>query len=183
MKALVLAAGVAAIATAFPAPAENFTIGGTFAEGCSQFAQSGDFTFEALRTCDRALTEQALAPGDKLGTYVNRGIVRMFRNDFVNASADFDQAIAMDSRRAEPWLNKAILHVREGDSAGAIPLFDKAIALGTDRPDLAYYGRGLAHEDVGDIKQAYADLKQALARNPTWAAPARDLARYRVVNR
>ena len=180
MKALVLAASVAVIVAALPASAQNLTIGGTFAEGCSQFAQNGEFTYEAVRTCDRALTEQSLAPDEKLGTYVNRGIVRMFRNDFVNASADFDQAIAINSKRAEPWLNKAILHFRAGDSAGSIQLFDRAIALGTDRPDLAYYGRGLAYEDVGDLRHAYADLRQAVASNPTWAAPARDLARYRV---
>lgn len=181
MKALVLAASAAAMTAALPASAAVFTIGGTFAEGCSKFAQTATATYDALRTCDRAFTEQSLSFDDQLGTYVNRGILWMFRNDFTSAGADFDRAIAMDSSRPQPWLNKAILHLRQGDSAGAIRLFNRAIALGTNRADVAYYGRGLAHEDVGDVKDAYADLKRAEALNPRWTALAQDLARYRVV--
>lgn len=180
MKAFVLAASATALAATLPASAAVFTVGGTFAEGCYKFAETRTVTYDALQTCDRAFSEQALSFDDKLGTYINRGIVRMFRNDFVNASADFDRAIAMDSKRPQPWLNKAILHFREGDSAGAIPLFDRAIALRTSRPEVAYYGRALAHEDMGEIDAAYADLKLAVSLDRTWAAPARDLARYKV---
>ena len=74
----------------------------------------------------------------------------------------------------------AILELRQGHSGDAVPLFSKAIELGTELPEVAYYGRGLAQEDVGNVKAAYADLKQAASLKPEWDAPRKDLARYKV---
>lgn len=183
MKALVLAACAAVLTATAPASAANLVIGGTLAEGCFQSAQVHEPTYYALQTCDRALVEEALTFDDQLATYVNRGILRMFRKDFESARADFDRAIAMDPNRAEPWLNKAILHFRQGDSRAALPLFDKALALGTERPEIAYYGRALAYEDLGNLRAAYSDLKRAASLKPDWSEPALDLARYQVRER
>jgi len=35
------------------------------------------------------------------------------------------------------------------------------------RREVAYYGRGLANEDTGNVKAAYADLKQAASLKPS----------------
>lgn len=183
MKALVLAASAAMIAAAFPASAAVLTVGGSFAEGCYRFAQTRVGTVDAIDTCDRAFTDQALSYEDEFATHVNRGIVRMHRREFTGAQADFDRAVAMIPNRGEPWLNMGVLRLKQGDSAGAIPLFDKALALGTDAPEVAYYGRGLAHEDQGDLKSAYADLRKAVELRPRWSEPARELARYQVRRR
>ncbi len=43
----------------------------------------------------------------------------------------------------------AILQVNGGDSAGSIPLFNRALELGP--AEVAYYGRGLAHEQRGNM--------------------------------
>jgi tetratricopeptide (TPR) repeat protein len=180
MRAFVLAASAAALTATLPASAAVLTIGGSFAEGCYKFAESKTATYDAVQTCDRAFAEQALSRDDELATYVNRGIIKMFRSDYGNSAADFDRAIAMDPKRSEPWLNKAILQFRQGDSAGAIPLFDKAIQLSSDHAEVAYYGRALANEDMGNLKAAYLDLKQAQALRPGWDAPTKDLARYKV---
>jgi NAD(P)-dependent dehydrogenase (short-subunit alcohol dehydrogenase family) len=85
--------------------------------------------------------------------------------------------------RSEPWLNLATLRLKQGKSAEALPLFTKAIELGAEEPEIAYYGRGLAHEDLGDLKAAYADLTRAAELRPTWAEPAKELARYQVRRR
>jgi tetratricopeptide (TPR) repeat protein len=183
MKALILAAGAAAIAATSPASGANMVIGGSFAEGCFQFAESHTATPDALATCNRAFTEQALSYEDEFATHVNRGIVQMHRRDFTGAQADFERAAAMDPKRGEPWLNMGVLRLKKGDSAGAIPLFDKALALGTDVPEVAYYGRGLAHEDSGNLNAAYADLRKAVELRPKWDEPARELARYQVRRR
>ena len=183
MKALVLAASAAAIAAAIPASAAVLTVGGSFAEGCYRFAESRVGTVEAVDLCDRAFTEQALSYEDEFATHVNRGIVLMHRRDFTAAQADFDRAVAMIPNRGEPWLNMAVLRMKQGDSAGAIPLFDRALALGTEVPEAAYYGRGLAHEDQGNLKAAYADLRKAVELRPKWQEPARELARYQVRRR
>lgn len=183
MKAYVLAAGAALFAAALPASAGVMTIGGSFAEGCFHHAESRVGTLDALMTCNRALTEQALSFDDEFATFVNRGIVKMHRGEFNGSQADFDRAIAMDPKRGEPWLNMGVLRLKQGDSAGAIPLFDKALALGTDMPEVAYYARALAHEDSGDLKAAYADLRKAVELRPKWNEAARELARYQVRRR
>jgi tetratricopeptide (TPR) repeat protein len=183
MKAFVLAASAAAIAVALPASAAVLTVGGSFAEGCFRYAESRVGTADAVETCDRAFTDQALSYEDEFATHVNRGIVRMHRREFTGAQADFDRAVAMIPNRGEPWTNMGVLRLKQGDSAGAIPLFDKALALGTEVPEVAYYGRGLAHEDQGNLNAAYADLRKAVELRPKWTEPARELARYQVRRR
>ena len=178
VRALFLAA--AAIFATIPASASVLTVGGSFAEGCFRFAESRVGTREALSTCDRAFTDQALSDEDEFATYVNRGIVKMHRGELNGAQADFDRAGTMDPTRGEPWLNLGVLRIKQGNARGAIAMFDKALALGTDSPEVAYYGRGLAHEDVGNLKAAYADLRKAIELRPKWSDPARELARYSV---
>ena len=183
MRALVLAVSAAAFAAALPASAGIMVIGGSYAEGCFRAAEQHNATLESLTTCDRAFTEQSLTPEDELATYVNRGILRMMRSDYGRAHSDFSTAMAIDPNRSEPYLNLAIMRFKQGKSAEALPLFSKAIELGTQVPEIAYYGRGLAHEDVGNVKAAYDDLQRAVSLKPKWDAPAKDLARYQVRRR
>ena len=182
MKARVLAASAAALFATLPASASPsvMTLGGSFAEGCFEAAKNRNASMDTLRTCDYAIAGQPLNFEDRLATYVNRGILRMMRNNFTGAEADFVAATAMNPARSEPWLNLATLRLKQGRSAEALPLFTKAIDLGIEEPEIAYYGRGLAHEDVGDLKGAYADLRRAAELRPTWGEPARELARYQV---
>jgi len=183
MKALFLAVSAAALTTALPASAGIMTIGGSYAEGCFKAAEQHSRTLESLNTCDRAFTEEALSRDDELATYVNRGVLRMLRDDYARAHTAFTTAMAMNPNRSEPYMNLAILQLRNGKSAEAVPLFSKAIELGTELPEVAYYGRALANEDVGDVRAAYADLQRATSLKPRWDAPARDLARYQVRRR
>lgn len=182
MKALVLAAG-AIILSAVPASAGVMTLGGGFAEECFQSAQSRVGTLQAVQICDRAFTDQALDFEDEFATHVNRGIVQMHRREFASAQADFDRAVTMNPQRGEPYLNMGVLRLKQGNSRAAIPLFDKALSLGTDGPEVAYYARGLAYEDTGDLKAAYADLHRAVELRPQWPEAARELARYQVRRR
>ena len=182
MKALALAVSGAALSVALPASASPsvMTIGGSFAEGCFEAAKNRNAGLDTLRTCDSAIAAQPLTTEDMLATYVNRGILRMIRKDYTGAQADFAAATAMDPARSEPWLNMAVLHFRQGKSAEAVSLFTKALELGTEEPELAYFGRGLANEDIGNVKAAYADLRKAAELRPTWSDPPRELARYQV---
>lgn len=182
MKAIILAATAAAVAVASSASAQVRSYGGSFAQGCYRASAQPLATLDAVTTCDRALQRETLSFDDRFAVYVDRGIVKMARDNFVDAQADFEAAVAMSPRRPEGWLNMAILRLREGNSAAALPLFDKAIRLGTEVPEVAYYGRGLAYEDVGNIPAAYADLRHATMLRPGWSEPVRDLARYRVRN-
>ena len=183
MKALVLAVSAVALTTALPAHAGIMTIGGSYAEGCFKAAEQHSLTLESLNTCDRAFTEEALSQEDRLATHVNRGILRMLRSDYDRAHSDFNTAMTMNPNRSEPYMNLAILQLRNGKSAEAVPLFSKAIELGTEMPEVAYYGRALAQEDVGNVRAAYDDLQRATTLKPKWDAPAKDLARYQVRRR
>jgi len=106
--------------------------------------------------------------------------VKMHRREFSGAQADFDKAGALNPKRGEPWLNMGVLQFKQGNSRAAIALFDKALELGTGEPEIAYFGRGLAHEDVGDLRSAYADLRRAAELRPNWSQPAQELVRYQV---
>ena len=50
----------------------------------------------------------------------------------------------------------------------------------TRRPAIAYYGRAVAHELGGNVKQAYRDYRQASLIEPKWRDPQTELARFTV---
>jgi tetratricopeptide (TPR) repeat protein len=182
MKALVLStAAVVAIAfAAGPAPASVMSVGGPLSFNCYQAADRSDARPSAIDSCTRALDEENLLPADKAATHVNRGIVYRLQSRAAAAESDFNQAIAIDPSLSEAWLNKAYLKLRQNRAQEALPLIEKGIQLGAQRPAMAYLARGLAHEDLGDVRHAYEDLAKARDLEPTWAEPGKYLARYSV---
>lgn len=183
MKAIILASTAALLASTAPAGASITTIGGSLARSCYLAADARNASDQALAVCDRALTEQLLSTRDRAATHVNRGTLRLVRQEYRLAEADFDRAIALDSGEAEAWLNKAIARFQQRDSASALRLAERALALGTRRPAIAYFARGLANEESGNLRAAYADLVRARELRPDWDAPAVELQRYKVKSR
>jgi tetratricopeptide (TPR) repeat protein len=184
MKALFLSAAAVALA-ALPSAAQPsiLTIGSSLAESCYRAAEASQTALEARETCDRALSEEALTHDDRVGTYVNRGVLWLVYGDLDRAESDFDRALALDPREPEAWLNKGIAQLRRGNSREALPLIAKAIDLQTRKPAVAFYMRGIANEDSGNIRAAYADLQRARQLDPSWNLPAKELARYQVRSR
>ena len=180
MKAIMLAATTAMLVGITPAQAAVVTMGAGYAQTCYRAAEARVISRNALNACDQALTEEALVPYDRAGTHVNRGILKLLGRNYDAAIRDFDTALALDPNQPEAWLNKAIAEMNAGKSAAALPLVDKAIQLKTSKPHFAYYVRGLAHEDTGNVRAAYTDLKRAQALAPKWREPSVELARYQV---
>lgn len=180
MKAYFLTATVALIAATAPASASIITVGGSFARSCYKAAEARVATDANLVICDRALTEQALDERDRLASHVNRGILRMVSGDLAGAQWDYDRAATLNPNEPEVWLNLGVLRYTEGKSDEAIRMFERAISLRTKEPAFAYYGRGLAHEDRGDFKSAYADYVRARSLKPNWKQPSVELQRYSV---
>jgi tetratricopeptide (TPR) repeat protein len=112
---------------------------------------------------------------------VNRGILYLFAGNSTLAVRDFDDAIALDPAQAEAWLDKAVAFVNAGNSAAALDLADHALKLRTHKPALAYYVRGLAFEQEGQLRDAYGSLKTAQSLDPNWSEPKAELSRYRIV--
>ena len=184
MKALLLSAGAALLIGTAPAQAGNFSVGTSFAEACFRAAENRDVSTSAREACDRALAaDEVLSQADRAGTFVNRGILFMHMGQLGRANLDFDRALAMDRRLAEAWLNKGIAQMKAGNSSAALELAGRSIELRTNKPAIAYYIRGLAHEQTGNVRAAYADLTRARALAPKWPEPAIELARYQVRSR
>jgi len=179
MKSLALAAGIAALALPVSAAQGGIiTIGEGFARSCYEASEARIATPANIEACNRAFSEQALDFHDEVATHVNRGILYYLSGNLGPANYDYDQAIAMDPNEPEAWLNKGMAALKAGDSRAAAPMFEKALALKTVRPALAYYGRAIVNEDLGNVRQAYADLQRARDLEPRWPLPGEELKRY-----
>jgi tetratricopeptide (TPR) repeat protein len=180
MLAFFLATAAIGLTTNIPTTGSVITLGSSFARSCYLAAEARSATSQAVSECDRAFQVQPLSLDDRVATHVNRGILHMLRRDFGAARADLQAAITLKPREPESWLNLGVLLYNEGDSAGAVPLLDRALELRTRAPALAYFARGLAHEETGNVRAAYDDLRRAQSLRPSWSEPARELARYQV---
>ena len=178
MKALTLSVAAAALALGTgPAHATIFSVG-SLAASCYQASLDYHVKRSALDSCTRALDEEPLSFDDRVATFVNRGIVRMNLGDHPGADRDFNTALKLDQNEPEAWLNKGLLRLRQDQPDAAMPLIERALAARTIRPALAMYARGVAHEQLGDLEAAYADLSRARDLAPGWKLPAQQLARY-----
>ncbi|HEX5237085.1 MAG TPA: tetratricopeptide repeat protein [Sphingomicrobium sp.] len=183
MRSLTIAAGIASFALPLTAAhAAILTVGGPLSRLCYEAALAQDDRQSAIDGCTRSLDEEALLRGDRAGTYVNRGILRMNRGEDAAADADFDAALALERDLPDAWLNKAFIRLRQGDGRDALPLLDEGLKHNPDRRALAIFARGVAYEQMGEFGSAYADLKRAHEIEPGWALPSRYLSHYRVVS-
>ena len=182
MKISPLAVAILAILPA-SAAASVMSLGSEFSESCYRAADVRDASRQAMENCNKALSEEAITPDDRVATHVNRGILYIVRRKASEANADFDAALALDPNQPEAWLNKAVVQARFGKPADAMPLVQKALDLKTRRPALAYFVRALALEDSGNIAGAYDDLKRAQQLEPRWKEPQIELRRFQVRGR
>jgi tetratricopeptide (TPR) repeat protein len=182
-KISLFAAGAAlsACVMSVPASAGLVVVGTSPARGCYVNAAAENGSVAALRDCDAAFANGQLGFYEVVATHVNRGIVKLFGQDVEGAIADFDSAIALDPTEAESYLNKGAAMLKKGGSESeAIALFTRAIEQRTNRPELAYFGRAIAYETKGEVRQAYSDYQRAQAAAPKWEDPVRELSRFQV---
>ena len=181
MKLLKFFVFSANLSVAASAAAGVTVIGSSSARICYEAAEKDSApTLQDLRHCDEALLTGALSAYEQVATHVNRGILRYKKGDIAASLKDFDRAIALDPNQPEAYLNKAAALYRDGQTRAALPLFSVALEKKTRRPELAYYGRAVAHEDLGNVALAYHDYRRAIEANPHWAAPRAELARFLV---
>ena len=165
-----------------PSVAQVMSIGGSAGQSCYHHALERRHDPQAIAECTAAL-DQPMTGGDRAGTFVNRGILYMLAGEEDLAVRDYDQAISLDPDQAEAWLNKAVTMINSGKGAYAIDFADRSLQLRTQKPALAYYVRGLGHEEEGQAVAAYDDLRRAAELDPKWSEPLEQLKRYHVVQR
>ncbi|WP_300974688.1 hypothetical protein [Sphingomonas sp. LHG3406-1] len=180
MRACILVPLGAALLAAAPAGASVITVGGSHATTCWRAAETRRPDADAWTACNIALATETLSPQDRAGTFVNRGILHMLSQRWDRAAADFAQAERIDPAQAEIYVNQAVVAYEQSDPANARLLATKALGLGTRKPAVAHFVRGVANEDLGQVRAAYADLSEAARLAPRWSEPKRELARYRL---
>ena len=173
----------AALAVASPVGAAVTVLGGGQAAACFEAAKGGRSDDGAIATCDVALDTEALAPPDRGGTYINRGVMKLRRGLFEAAHVDFDAGIALIPKVGEGWINRGAMFVGEHKYRDGLGDLDKGLTLGVKEPEKAYFNRALAYEGLDDEKAAYLDFQQAVTLKPSWAAPRQELRRFTVTNR
>ncbi|TRW15104.1 tetratricopeptide repeat protein [Glacieibacterium frigidum] len=183
MNRLMLAALLAATVPAAASAAVS-VIGGGLGRDCYLAAEAARGARDGLDSCNRALADEALSIGDRAATLVNRGIVKMQAKDLSAAIEDFDVAIRTRPGTAEAYINKgiALIHLG-GRDRDAVELLTLGLAKKPTRPEVAYYVRGIANEQLGATREAYEDYARAASLKPDWAEPAEQLSRFSVVRK
>lgn len=120
-------------------------------------AASADF--ERARAL--GLEEAQLAEIDKLAFhYYVKAEGAMEEKTYNHALESFNDALLISPGFGRAWLRKGDAYVKLEDYDSAIASYDKAVEF--DRLSLAYFNRGLAHQQKGDEQSARNDFKTFL---------------------
>lgn len=180
LRTTLVSAAIAALFIPATAPAATTVLGNGLAGFCSQYAKAGEDSEEALTVCNIALETESMRKRDRAGTYVNRGVIKMRRQQYASARQDFDRAVRLQPDMGEAYVNRGGALVGEKRYMEALLEIDRGLALGPEEPEKAYYNRGLANEGLADLKAAYFDYKRAMELKPEWEIPQRELRRFTV---
>ena len=174
------AAAVAALMVAAEARASVTVIGGGLAEACSKAALSGKSGARLEDACTDALDKEMLNSRDRAGTLVNRGVLKMRRMNWAEATRDFNEAARIRPDMGEAYVNRGAVSIGEHHYAESLPDLNKGLQLGVEEHAKVYFNRALAYEGLEDSKSAYFDYQKAVELSPDWAAPKNELVRFHV---
>jgi len=158
-----------------------------------------------IRLCTLAIQEGGDA-ASRAASYNNRGVLHVEAGNIDDALADFTEAVQLNDTLMFAHINRGnILNLRE-QWAQAISAFDRAIELGIQpRPGRvgetiessesrqasearavhelarAHFNRGIAHENLEQLREAYLDYLKASELAPEWDEPRRELERFEVI--
>jgi tetratricopeptide (TPR) repeat protein len=181
MRTALVSAALAAMCLSGQAQAATTVLGNGLAGFCSQAAKAGEDDQPSLEVCTLALETESMSRRDRAGTYVNRGVIKMRRQEYAAAHADFNLAIRLQPEMGEAYVNRGGALVGQKRYMEALVDIDRGLSLGSEEPEKAYYNRALANEGLDDIKAAYFDYLRAIELKPDWDIPKRELTRFSVV--
>jgi tetratricopeptide (TPR) repeat protein len=170
--------------TALPAMAAISVVGGGEARACYEAAEFNASFQPSVDGCNKALEDEMMSVAERASTFVNRGIVYMKARKLTQAIADYDAALKLRPDLAEAHINKgiALLHLG-GHDTEAVAQLTAGLDLNPDKPEVAYYTRGIANEMIGATREAYEDYKAAVALKPDWTEANDQLSRFSVVHK
>jgi tetratricopeptide (TPR) repeat protein len=136
-----------------------------------------------IEICSLAIEEGGLSARDLAGTYNNRGVLNFAQQNFAGALSDFDDGIRLHPDIGEAHVNRGATLIALQRWADSIPALDRGIAMAVTEPEKAYYNRAIAHEQLGNIREAYYDYLKASELRPEWQEPKTELTRFQVRRR
>jgi len=169
--------------TAGNASSAVIVLGAGFATECSEAAEAGSTRVGDVQACDRSIATEELDPRSRAATHINRGIILMRRGDRVRALSDFNTAIGIGEYAGEAYVNRGALNIVEDRAEEGLADTDRALALPLREPARAWFNRGVAHEELGNVQAAYGDYRRAAELSPGWNEPVAELARFTVRRR
>jgi tetratricopeptide (TPR) repeat protein len=186
-------AAIMLAAVSMPAAAQlgvTFIDGG-YAELCSDVAKTQDaekrveltgsrLGASPIEICTMAINFGESSLFEIAASYNNRGVLYFEKAQMTEALRDFEEAISVHDSLGQAHINRGYVLVGMQRWADSVAAFDKGIALGGEELDKAYFNRGVAHEELGQLREAYKDYLKASELNPVWEDPKRELARFTV---
>lgn len=186
--------------------AEQCALAARNPEAVSRVVITGSRTpVSPIRLCTMAIQEGG-DRASRAASYNNRGVLHFASGDNDAALADFTEAVRLDDSLVFAHINRGnIFNLRE-QWEQAISAFDRAIELGVQptpgrtgaggeseesRQEAesravrelarAHFHRGIAHENLEHLREAYLDYLRASELAPDWEDPKRELERFEVV--
>ena len=158
-----------------------------------------------IRLCTLAIQEGG-ETANRAASYNNRGVLHFEAANYDDALADFTEAVHLDDTLTFAHINRGnIFNLRE-QWAQAISAFNRAIELGIQPRSgsvgettessasrqaskvrevrelaRAHFNRGIAHENLEQLREAYLDYLRASELAPEWEEPHKELERFEVV--
>jgi len=148
---------------------------------CYEYSARGNTgSKNAIKTCTEAL-KQNLTMKDLAATHVNRGILHMRKGNQELATKDYEAAIAIKPELTEAYVNYGASLIRQSELDRALEVLNTALAdnESSTRPE-ALYNRAIIMDQKENYRQAYFDLKAALALRPDWDVAVALISRYEV---
>ena len=185
MRIRTLATGAALAAALFgammgaAAQAQMIVLGESPAASCYRNAAALRMDYDALEECDMAIERGVTNRRNRAATFVNRGIIRMMRDDLDGALADFDQGESIRPEfAAAVAVNRSAAFIRLGRFVDAVSQANYAISNDTHDMASAYFNLAIALEELGDLNGAYHAYREALIARPGWVRAQRELDRF-----
>ena len=176
----VIALGIASLLSQ-SAQAAVTVLGSGLAHTCYVSAEYGGNSSDGIKACSDALEQMALPVRDRAATLVNRGIIYSRVGDPQMAISDYNKGIEMEPSLGEAYVDRGAALIVLARYDEAVQDIDKGLQLGANRPQIAYYDRGIAQEALGNVRAAYEDYKKATEIEPDFTLASSQLARFRVV--
>ncbi|HWK55499.1 MAG TPA: tetratricopeptide repeat protein [Hyphomicrobiales bacterium] len=133
-----------------------------------------------IEICSRAIREESSARFLRARNYNNRGVLYFAQGALAQAQADFEQAIMLQDELARAHINLGYTLVAQERWNESIAPLTRGIELGAEDLPKAYYNRGIAFEETGQVASAYRDYQMAAELAPDWEAPRQELSRFSV---